>query len=712
MVAPLLALLLLASATPAHAQRADDDPACTPLTPRQLVGQVLGTAVGHPDPDAAGARTTVGEGLGTVVLLGGAVTSAEQVRALTATLRDAAPAGLLVAVDEEGGRVARFGRAGLVPHLPSARAMAATMTPDQVRGAAAELARQLAGLGVDWDLAPVLDLSADPATTVIGDRSFSADPAVAGAHATAFAAGLRDGGLLTAGKHFPDHGLTTIDSHTARPVVDVDPDRLVDHHLAPYRQAAAHLDAVMLSHLLVPALDPHRVVSQSPAAIALLRDELGHDGLVVTDDLSMQAVAADTPQPEAALRALQAGADLALVGDLGVVPAAADRLLAAWRDGTLPADRLLEAARRVLTAKGHPPAHTTCLLGLRPVADARVARDGAGRTWWIEDGTRRLVPDRATLAGLGRRVVHRYSDAELATLPEGPPLPSSQRVRIHHVAGPADDPAVIALARARQSHGDGTAQRVVITAPDLAVVAAALAGPDVPLLLAHPESPRTARRLLAPDGEALLVGQVDPGELAGDPRVTHLDASTPAATAAQVARAVAARRGPPPEVVVSTVGPAGSAALAPWLAATGRVLLLATPGEVPAVTSEVLAELDAPVLTAGPGATQTLAADGHLGDSGGAIAVAVAARTWHAPGGLVAYDEARWAHVAAAVPLAAATSAVALPVAAGRLAPAADAFVAAQGLPRGAGVPLYLAGVGEQDLPLTGVRVQYHRPTS
>src|SRR5690606_4151763 len=112
-VAALLALLLLASATPAHAQPAGGDPACTPLTPRQLVGQVLGTAVGHPDPDAAGARTTVGEGLGTVVLLGGAVTSADQVRALTATLRDAAPAGLLVAVDEEGGRVARFGRAGL-----------------------------------------------------------------------------------------------------------------------------------------------------------------------------------------------------------------------------------------------------------------------------------------------------------------------------------------------------------------------------------------------------------------------------------------------------------------------------------------------------------------------------------------------------------------------------------------------------------------------
>lgn len=348
---------------------------CTPLDDAGLVAQVLGAPISTPVMTEAVA-TMAAEHVGTVVLLGGAIESAEQVRRLTDQIDWWSPLGVpaLVAVDEEGGRVARFGRAGVTVHLPSARAQAAGGTVEDVRAGAAALGGQLASLGVDHNLAPVLDLFAGEANGIVGDRSFSADPAAAGAYGGAFAAGMGDAGLTTSAKHFPDHGLSTTDTHTDVAVVEVSLDTLRGMHLEPYRLVLDEVDSVMLSHLRIPDLDPDLPVSLSPAAVAFLRDELArpsdgfpdgrpYDGVVVTDDLSMQAVAAVADQPTAALLAVDAGADLALVGSVEAAGQAHARLLSALGEGALSRHRLVEAAVRVLRLKGLEGRTISCLVG-------------------------------------------------------------------------------------------------------------------------------------------------------------------------------------------------------------------------------------------------------------------------------------------------------------------------------------------------------------
>lgn len=377
-LAALLAVLVPAggrSGAPAAAQQTG----CARLTDGQLTAQVLGAPLNQPSSSPA-VDQMVAEHAGTVVLLGGAIQTAAQVRGLIAHLDGAATqtAAPLVAVDEEGGRVARFGRAGVTVHLPSARVQAAEGSPAQVQQQAAGLAAQLAALGVDYNLAPVLDLSDAAADTIIGDRSFSPDPVAAGDYGAAFAAGMGDAGIRTAAKHFPDHGLTGTDTHTDVAVVDVGLDALRAVHVEPYRRALRHIDSVMLSHLRITALDADLPASLSPGVVAFLRTELAdpatgrpYDGVVVTDDLSMQAVAAVADQPTAAVRALAAGADLALVGSPSAAADAHARLRDAVATGELSRDRLSQAARRVLLLKGMDPTTVSCLVGpshyVRPI---------------------------------------------------------------------------------------------------------------------------------------------------------------------------------------------------------------------------------------------------------------------------------------------------------------------------------------------------------
>ncbi|WP_370325781.1 glycoside hydrolase family 3 N-terminal domain-containing protein [Euzebya sp.] len=365
----VLAVLCVTLATPAPATSPAPAAGCARLSDARLVAQLIGAPV-RTTTATPEVRAMVADHAGTAVLFGAAIESADQVRALVQDLDEAAPDGVapLVAVDEEGGRVARFGRAGVTAHLPSARDQAATQTPEQVRAAAAGLAQQLASMGVDLNLAPVADLSDDPATTIVGDRSFSADPATAGAYVRAFAAGMGDGAIATTGKHLPDHGLTTTDTHTASATVDVSVEALAAVHLAPYRRAIDHLDAVMMSHLVVPAIDPDRPFGLSPDAVEFVRTQLGtdgrpYDGVVMTDDLSMQAVAAVADQPTAALTAITAGVDLVLVGSTGAAGPVHSHLLAALEDGTLPRSRVVEAAARVLDLKVDDPAQVACLVG-------------------------------------------------------------------------------------------------------------------------------------------------------------------------------------------------------------------------------------------------------------------------------------------------------------------------------------------------------------
>ncbi|MCR6487183.1 glycoside hydrolase family 3 protein [Amycolatopsis sp. OK19-0408] len=284
------------------------------------------------------------------IFIGGNATALLKDRSLDA-VQAAAKVPVAVSVDEEGGRVQRID--DLDGDMPSARELAATKSPEQVRTIAADRGRQLKARGVTVDFAPDTDVTDAPDDDVIGDRSFSPDPARVKTYAKAFAAGLRDAGIQPVLKHFPGHGHGSGDSHKGT-VVTPPLDKLRAVDLVPYRNLADYGPvAVMVGHLDVPDLTNGVPASLSPAAYGLLRKEFAFTGPVLTDDLgAMKAITAQYPLPDAVLKALQAGADEALWSSGGRVNEVLDRLVKAVGTGELPKARVQESVARVLRAKG------------------------------------------------------------------------------------------------------------------------------------------------------------------------------------------------------------------------------------------------------------------------------------------------------------------------------------------------------------------------
>ena len=266
------------------------------------------------------------------------------------------PLPLAVSVDEEGGRVSRL--SSLIGPAPSARTLAQTQTPEQVYQLALGRGAQMRGLGITVDFAPVVDVSAQAANTVIGDRSFSSDSATVTTYAGAFARGLRDAGVLPVLKHFPGHGSGSGDSHTAGVVTTPPLSDLMESDLVPYRTLVAEAPvAVMMGHLEVPGLTGNNPASLSAAAVNLLRSGgyggPGFNGLVFSDDLSsMAAISSRYGVAEAVLRALQAGTDVALWITTDEVPAVLDRLESAVGSGELAMPAVEGSVLRLAGVKG------------------------------------------------------------------------------------------------------------------------------------------------------------------------------------------------------------------------------------------------------------------------------------------------------------------------------------------------------------------------
>jgi beta-N-acetylhexosaminidase len=334
-------------------------PACTPAPLPERAAAVLVVGLPHVTSiDDALAGEVAALGVGGVFLSEANVEDAEQVRALTAGLRARSPRPLLVSTDEESGRVAIT--RDIVGAGPSARRLATSRTPAQVREFAAEIGEELAAIGVDVDLAPVADLDDGPSRGIIGDRSFSADPDTASAYALAFARGLDDGGVIPTVKHFPGQGRSTTDTHSASDLVDAALADLRSTDLVPFQAAVdAGAPVVMLNHLSYEVLDPDLPASVSPAAYRLLRD-MGFTGVAITDSLGMGAIHSRWDFPEAAVRAIEAGADAALTTDGRQAVRMRDALVDAVRTGRLPEARLDEAAARVAALAGGDAQALTC----------------------------------------------------------------------------------------------------------------------------------------------------------------------------------------------------------------------------------------------------------------------------------------------------------------------------------------------------------------
>jgi len=271
----------------------------------------------------------------------------------------ATPLPLAVSVDEEGGRVSRL--AALIGTQPAPRVLAQTRTPEQVYQIALQRGQAMRGLGITIDFAPVVDVTDAPDDTVIGDRSFGADPTTVTDYAGAYARGLRAAGVLPVLKHFPGHGSGSGDTHTGS-VTTPDLAALKDADLVPYRTLTAqHPVGVMVGHMQVPGLTGSEPASLSAPAYALLRSGgyggPGFGGPVFTDDLSsMRAISDRLGVAEAALRALQAGADVALWVTTAEVPAVLDRLEKAVDAGELSLSAVDASVLRIAAVKGRSPA--------------------------------------------------------------------------------------------------------------------------------------------------------------------------------------------------------------------------------------------------------------------------------------------------------------------------------------------------------------------
>jgi beta-N-acetylhexosaminidase len=262
----------------------------------------------------------------------------------------------LVAVDDEGGRVQRIDQ--LAGPIPSARTMAQTMTPAQVRELALQRGRALHAAGVTMDMAPVVDVSNQSNGQVIGDRSFADDPGVVAEYADAFASGLRDAGVVPVLKHFPGHGHAAGDSHreaaTTPSLADLETSDLIPYQ----RLLTVPPVGVMVGHLDVPGLTtPGEPASVSPSAVRdLLRTRLGYQGFVITDDLSeMAAIKQSYGLPEAALRALVAGTDMVLLVDAADFPGVLGHLVDSATTHRLDETQINRSVARVLEVKALDP---------------------------------------------------------------------------------------------------------------------------------------------------------------------------------------------------------------------------------------------------------------------------------------------------------------------------------------------------------------------
>ncbi|MGB3305370.1 MAG: glycoside hydrolase family 3 N-terminal domain-containing protein [Thermomicrobiales bacterium] len=241
------------------------------------------------------------------------ITSREQVHALSTELQaEAKRLGmppLLIAIDQEGGIVSRFSPDMVT--VPGAMALTANGDSGDIRASARITGEQLAAVGINTDFAPVVDVNNNPLNPVIRTRSFGDTVERVNAGALATIAGLTDAGIISTVKHFPGHGDTAIDSHLGLPIIDHPRDRLDRIELAPFRAAiAAGVPAVMSSHILFPALDQDPATLSHAILTGVLRDDLGFEGVVFTDSLSMDAIEDRYGHGDAAVRCKLAGVDV------------------------------------------------------------------------------------------------------------------------------------------------------------------------------------------------------------------------------------------------------------------------------------------------------------------------------------------------------------------------------------------------------------------
>lgn len=379
------------------------------MTLEQKIGQLMIIGFDGFTVDAELRTMIVDYRIGGVVLFARNVQSPEQVARLTNELQkiavESGHPGLFIAIDQEGGRVARLTEETGFTEFPSAMALTATGDSQNARRMAAALAVEMRAVGINIDFAPDLDVNNNPANPVIGIRSFSSDPAKVAEYGLAFAQGLQENGVMSCGKHFPGHGDTGVDSHVDLPLVPHDRARLDRVELVPFR-AAIEVDiaGIMSAHVTFPAIDPAPGLAATlsyPVLTGLLRHEFGYDGLIVTDSLEMGALAANgyPPQVSAPL-AFAAGADLLLFNrDHALHRDVFASLARAVREGKISQEQVDASVQRILQTKGRfgvldpQPVEIGAIAdSVRTVEHLALSRDLARKSMTLLRDPKELIP--------------------------------------------------------------------------------------------------------------------------------------------------------------------------------------------------------------------------------------------------------------------------------------------------------------------------------
>ncbi|MGZ6300034.1 MAG: glycoside hydrolase family 3 N-terminal domain-containing protein, partial [Candidatus Limnocylindria bacterium] len=256
-------------------------------------------------------------------------------------VRSASPHRLIAATDQEGGGVC----------IALSNVPCDAMPVGQA--ATTRMAGALRQLGFDLDLGPVSDVCSGPSSIMWG-RCYGTDPAPVAAAIGPVVDGIHAAGMLSAAKHFPGHGDTSVSSETSLPRIDESIATIRARNLPPFQAAIAHgVDFVLLGHLFYPALDPARSADLSPSTIQILRSDLGFRGAIISDDMEMGGITSTTPAPEAAVQFLIAGGDMVMVAHhLDVADATYDAIKAAVLSGRLPRARLDEAVAALQSLPG------------------------------------------------------------------------------------------------------------------------------------------------------------------------------------------------------------------------------------------------------------------------------------------------------------------------------------------------------------------------
>lgn len=259
--------------------------------------------------------------------------------------------GALIAIDQEGGTVVRLGGDGV--NIPGAMAIAAAGGPELARKAGQMTGRQLRSVGVNFDFAPDMDVNCNPDNPVIGVRSYGDTPERVSAYGTEMILGLQETGVLACAKHFPGHGDTDMDSHVSLPRVAKTLEQLEKMELLPFAKAVeAGVAAVMTAHIIFPELEDVPATMSRRIITGLLRNRLGHEGLVVTDCMEMAAIASCYGTARGAVAALRSGADIVLVSHTAQPAKEAIRTVAeAVRNGSISKEALRESTERILRFK-------------------------------------------------------------------------------------------------------------------------------------------------------------------------------------------------------------------------------------------------------------------------------------------------------------------------------------------------------------------------